>query len=450
MGDLRHAWSLTGTLFRDLVVVQVAVFLAVLWVYATLTNDLSASELGHARAAAILARAAEAGGLRTIEPLPELIDYVERHEGLRYGVAVEARWLSGSTLAPDFGQANGVFMKDSRFTVATPEGLVEGHATTSEIDGRPVLILTAGNKPDALDLAYGIWVLGTQIAVLLGPILIASLLTTWWRLRTGVRPLANLARTAASIDLDREHDGLDLTAVPGEMRPLARAFNHALGRLSASFAARKRFLDNAAHELRTPLALMAARVDSMPPGEDRKQLRRDIRRLRALSDQLLASARLSSSHASTPVVVDLEALLVDLVADYAPLAHEMGVTVGFARSGDRRKVVGHPAALIAAFANVLDNALRAEPPGGNVEVRLEDGRRVVIEDRGPGVDPAMADLVFEPFWRDGEDRGGSGLGLAIVAEIVRHHRAAIRVEATPGGGATFVIEFPTPDRIMLA
>ncbi|TNC47296.1 HAMP domain-containing histidine kinase [Rubellimicrobium rubrum] len=446
----RHAWSLTGTLFRDLVVVQVAVFLAVLWVYATLTNDLSASELGHARAAVILARAAEAGGLSAIEPLPELIDYVQRHEGLRFGVAVEARWLPGSTLMPDFGQANGVLMEDSRFTLATPGGLVEGHATTSDIEGRPVLILTAGNKPDGLDLAYGIWILGTQIAVLLGPILIASLLTTWWRLRTGVRPLANLARQAASVDLDRDHAGLDLTAVPVEMRPLAQAFNHALDRLSATFAARKRFLDNAAHELRTPLAVMAARVDAMPAGEQRTLLKRDIRRLRALSDQLLASARLSSDWAPVPAPMNLGPLLVDLVADYAPLAHEMELTVGFSQSGEPALVDGHPAALTAAFANVLDNALRAEPAGGSVEVRLKDGRRVEIEDHGPGIDPAVVGLVFEPFWRNGDARMGSGLGLAIVAEIVRHHGASIRVEATKGGGATFVIEFPPSDRLMQA
>lgn len=445
-----RAWSLTGTLFRDLVVVQVAVLLAVLWVYVRLTDDLSSSELGHARAAAILARAVEAGDLNAIEPLPELVDYVEGHDGLRYGVAVQGRWLEGSTFTPDLGQASGVTTEDIRFIAAMPAGPAEGNATTMRIDGVPVLILTVGNRPDGWDLAFGAGVLSTQIAVFLGPILLASLLTTWWRLRTGVRPLADLASEAARIDLDRTHRGLDLTAVPAEMKPLAQAFNHALERLDTAFAARKRFLDNAAHELRTPLAVMAARVDAMPASEERRLLKRDIRRLRALSDQLLASARLSSTQAPAPVPVDLEALLVELVADYAPLAHEMRLTVGFSRSGEPALVAGHPAALIAAFANLLDNALRVEPPGGGVEVRLEDGRRVAIEDHGPGIDPAVTDLIFEPFWRSSEVRQGSGLGLAIVAEILRHHRADIQVEATEGGGATFVIAFPKPEQVMRA
>ncbi|CAA9434888.1 MAG: hypothetical protein AVDCRST_MAG15-3258 [uncultured Rubellimicrobium sp.] len=445
-----RSWSLTRTLFRDLVVVEVAAFLGALWVYATLTNDLSASELGHARAALVLEQAAEAGGLREIASLPELANFLEGHEGLRYGVAVDGAWLSGSTLTPDVGRGGGLLLEEGRFTLAGSAERVEGHATTTEIDGRRVLILTVGNVPNAFDLVYGVWIILTQIAALLLPILGASFLTTWWRLRTGVRPLADLAQEAAGIDLDRAPRRLDLTAVPVELTPLAQAFNHALERLIGAFAARKRFLDNAAHELRTPLAVMAARVDSMPDGEERGLLRRDIRRLRALSDQLLASARLSSSQAPAPVLVDLEALLVELVADYAPLAHEMKLTIGFTRSGGTEPVAGDPAALTAALANVLDNALRVEPAGGSVEVRLEEGRRVVVEDHGPGIDPANKDLIFEPFWRGGEGRQGSGLGLAIVAEIARHHGATIRVKATAGGGATFIIAFPKPGQIMLA
>lgn len=425
-------------------------FLAVLWIYVLVTDDLSPSELGHARASVILADAAEAGDLRSIAPLPALLNYVQAHDGLRYGVAVGGRWLDGSTLTPDFGQASGVSMQDGQFTLATPEGTTGGQTTVTEIDSVPVLILTAGNVPDWLDLAFVGWILVKQIATLLGPILGASLLITWWRLKTELRPLDALAHEATRIDLDRTHQRLDLTAVPVELKPLAQAFNLALERLSTTFTARQRFLDNAAHELRTPLAVMSVRVDTMPPSEERRLLQRDVRRLGALSDQLLASARLSSSWAPAAVPVDLEALLVDLVADYAPLAHDMNLAVGFAMVGKPGRVTGHPVALTAAFANVLDNALRAEPAGGCVEVRLDDERRVSIEDHGAGIDPAVADLVFEPFWRNGEGRQGSGLGLAIVAEIVRHHGATIRVEPTPGGGATFVFSFPAAGGLMPA
>lgn len=103
--------------------------------------------------------------------------------------------------------------------------------------------------------------------------------------------------------------------MPAELVPLARAFNDALERLATSLAARRRFLDNTAHDLRTPLAVMRARVDALPEGEDRTLLRRDARRLGAVADQLLASARLASDYAPEPVVFGLVAPLIELVAD---------------------------------------------------------------------------------------------------------------------------------------
>ena len=422
--------------------VQVIASTAALWLYASLTDDLSANELAHARATQILARAARAGGLQSIVPSPELAAYLEGRDRLRYGVAVSGRWLEGSTVTPDLGWSSGAAVQDSRLVVATPTESIEGHTTVTEVDGVPVLILTAGNAPDAADVAYAGWIVARQGALLLGPILAASLLITWWGLSRGVRPLADLAGAASRIDLDATDQRLDTGPVPVELKPLAEAFNLALERLSRSYAGRKRFLDDAAHELRTPLAIMRARVDSMPASEDRTLLQRDLRRLGALSDQLLASARLSSHRAPAPVPVDLAALLRDLVADYAPLAHDMGLSVAFSEAGESTKILGHPAALIAAFANVLNNALRAEPRGGCIEVRVEGGLRVSSQDHGPGVDPKVASLIFEPFWRGDEKRPGSGLGLAIVAEIVRHHGATIGVEQTNGGGATFVMTFP--------
>lgn len=435
--------SLTGALFRSLALVQTIVFVAVAWAYVAFTAELSPNGLGHDRAASILADAAVAGGLDRIVLTPDLEAYLRGRDALRYGVAMGDLWLDGSTLTLDLG--DGVTLSDTRFALrgAAP---IEGLATLAKADGATLLVATAGNSPDLLDVVWYSGHLLQRVALLMGPILAGSLLITWLRLRRGIAPLGALARAAAAIDLDTPTPrSLDASGVPVELAPLAEAFNVALGRLGASFVARRRFLDNAAHELRTPLAVLRARVDAMLPGEDRTLLQRDARRLGALADQLLASARLHSGLAPAPVPVNLHALLRDLVADYAPLAHALSLDLAVVGTADAAGPVvqGHPTALTAAFANLLDNALRVEPSGGCVEVRL-DGLRVAVADHGPGLDSGSVALAFEPFWRAGEERKGSGLGLAIVAEIVRAHGATIGVEPTPNGGASFVVTFPAP------
>jgi signal transduction histidine kinase len=131
-----------------------------------------------------------------------------------------------------------------------------------------------------------------------------------------------------------------------------------------------------------------------------------------------------------------------MVADYAPLVIENHRNIEFESSGARLIVVGNRRAIECAVANLIDNALRAEPIGGSVIVRVEKGVKISVVDHGEGVPPAARELIFEPFWRGSEASPGTGLGLAIVKELVDLHRGTISLEQTPGGGSTFVIILP--------
>jgi hypothetical protein len=165
----------------------------------------------------------------------------------------------------------------------------------------------------------------------------------------------------------------------------------------------------AAHELRTPLAILAARIDSLPPGDQVAGMRRDIERMRAMVDQLLMVARLEASAARSEDLVDLVDLTRDVVADYSPLAQDRQLAL--APYCDTLLVRGDARLLHSALRNLVENAIRAEPPGGRINITVGPELVVCVIDHGPGVPEEDRERIFEPFWRrrDGHP-GGSGPG----------------------------------------
>jgi len=297
-------------------------------------------------------------------------------------------------------------------------------------------VVTAGNKPDLMDLLFYAGALGQRIAVLLLPLLAISLLVTERVLRRALRPVEQLARQAGDIEVDQLDVRFGNERLTLELRPLASALNGLVDRLHEAFAQQRRFFDNAAHELRTPIAILAARIESLPAAR-RQELAADVRRLSILSDQLLASARSSSTEAREEV--DVADLLTELVADYAPLAHRQGRGVALEMLNPL-SVVADPRGLRSVFANLLDNALRAEPSGGCVTVRLGPGREAAVIDHGSGLPPAST-RMFEPFWRGDARTDGAGLGLAIVREILLSQGFSVTASSSPKGGAVFTVLF---------
>jgi signal transduction histidine kinase len=279
------------------------------------------------------------------------------------------------------------------------------------------------------------------------PVMLVATLVTWLTIRLNMRPLRVASREAASISVDTPGQRMSTAGMVSEIVPMVRAVNAALGRLEAGIQVQRRFTANAAHELRTPLAVLRARVDSLAPGAERSTLVRDIDRLTRAVSQMLLSAQLKSRQIGPVEPVALAPLVRDVLADIAPLAHASGRDLVLKTNGKPR-VIGSAPALESAIRNLVENALRHSPQGEAVLVHVGPGGVVVVEDRGPGVPPADRQHIFEPFWRSSGQRGdGAGLGLAIVRDVAELHRGSIEVEDAPGGGARFVLTLgdqPTP------
>lgn len=225
--------------------------------------------------------------------------------------------------------------------------------------------------------------------------------------------------------------------MPAELRPLVRSINAALDRLDAGVRQQQRFAAMAAHEMRTPLAILTARIDSLQGLSEADGMRGDIVRIRTLVDQLLFAARLERRDVLFDEAVDLVALARNVVAECAPLAVSIGRDLALVPEVDRLPATGSVRAIESAVSNLVQNAMRMEPVGGTVEVVVRAPADILVVDHGPGIPPAERGLVFEPFWRRDEAYPGAGLGLTIVREAAAVHGGSISIGETLGGGATF-------------
>lgn len=298
-------------------------------------------------------------------------------------------------------------------------------------------------------------------------ILPLAVLLVWLALVRGIKPLSQLEERIRARRPD-DLSPLDDKTVPLEVAPLVSSVNDLLTRLKDSIATQKRFLADAAHQLKTPLAGLRMQADmALREGstDDLKQSLRQIGRssIRATHtvNQLLALARAESSGASIArQPCDLVRLTMDVVQDCLPHALEKRIDLGYegAQPGTRGVLLdGNATLLTELIRNLLDNAINytpssAEHPGVVTARVLADtfGKVLLlqVEDSGPGIPLAEQGLVFQPFYRVlGSEADGSGLGLPIVLEIARQHGAAVSLEdAHPGQtppGARFSVRFVT-------
>jgi two-component system OmpR family sensor kinase len=248
------------------------------------------------------------------------------------------------------------------------------------------------------------------------------------------RPVAQ-----ASAEVDRRGDQdlqpIDDRAVPAEIRPFVVAINRLLRRISQSMEAQRRFVADAAHELRSPLtalALQAERLAGADMSDTARErlaaLRRGVERSRALLDQLLALARAQASSATPATTVSARDVFRTVLEDLMPLAKAKGLDIGVTGDSDVRMVAG-AADLITLVKNLVENAIRYTPAGGRVDLSTSaTGMRakLQIEDTGPGIPEQERERVFDPFYRMmGSDEAGSGLGLSIVHTIAERMGAQI-------------------------
>jgi len=275
-------------------------------------------------------------------------------------------------------------------------------------------------------------------------VVVAALLsgaTAWFAVRQGLTPLRSAAAEVAHIDMNSLDKRLLSDDVPVEVAPFVEAVNEALMRLDAWAARQRRFTANAAHELRTPLAIMRARLENAKASSLKSELLGDASQLRSIVEEMLAAARLTEGQAPLDQRVDLSDAARRVVSDLLPLAIDRDRFIDFDCVASA-KTRGNQRAIECVLTNLVDNALRAEPSKGSVAVRLDGGGVIKVIDHGEGIAEADREMIFEPFWRKNEANPGSGLGLAIAKEIVDAHGGRIWVEETPGGGATFKVAFP--------
>ena len=303
-------------------------------------------------------------------------------------------------------------------------------------------------------------------------ILPVAVLLVWLALARGIEPLNELQqriRRRESSDLSP----IDENAAPEEVSPLVRAINDLLARLDQSIKAQKRFLADAAHQLKTPLAglrtqaelaqreIDAGHHDPMALKASLQQIARSSQNAAHMVNQLLAMARAEDEEQGAPrEAVSLATLATETVRDFVPRALDKRIDLGYEGPAWLRgrapavRVRGNEVLLRELVRNLVDNALRYTPPGGTVTVRvLADpfGQVVVlqVEDSGPGIAPGEREQVFQPFYRSlGTNVDGSGLGLAIVREIADRHAAEITLsDARPrspsgaGPGTLFTLRF---------
>ena len=274
-------------------------------------------------------------------------------------------------------------------------------------------------------------------------VLIVALTISIWTIRSSLGPLKALSAQALQIGPNTSNMRLPETRLPEEVRPLIRAVNSALDRLEYGFQAQRRFTANAAHELRTPLAVLTARLGELGTGEAVTRLGEDIDRMNRLVSQLLQVSRLQATTLQIDEPVDLNRLAANVIAFLAPLAIARDRSLGLNRTNHPVMVRASVMALEDALRNLVENAMAHTPPQTEVTVTVGSDGSLTVRDHGPGVPPAWQKRIFEPFSRGQQSsRHGAGLGLAIVAETMRAHGGSVEMRNIADGGAEFILRLP--------
>ena len=219
--------------------------------------------------------------------------------------------------------------------------------------------------------------------------------------------------------------------------------NSALERVKEGVARQRRFTANSAHELRTPIAILRGRVDKLEDIPLKDDIQRDVHRIQTILEQLLVLAQIEERGAAvSPPVLDLGDTVLSVTADYMPIALSNDRHLAFEAPPIPVFVHAYRWAIESVVMNLIENAVRAEPVGGTVLIRIKADAIIEVTDHGDGIAPLDREIIFEPFWRKDEKKPGTGLGLAIAKELVDKHHGCLWVEETAGGGATFKIALP--------
>jgi two-component system heavy metal sensor histidine kinase CusS len=322
----------------------------------------------------------------------------------------------------------------------------------AEAGGQPYTIQVAQDRSADADLTRE---LGTVVAAVLACGVLASILIGITVTKRGLRPLADLTRSLERVGPTRLHERVPPAGWPAELQPLVGAFDRMLDRLEESFTRLSQFSADLAHELRTPIANIRGEAEvalTRPRTADEYREVIDstvaeCERLSGIIDNLLFLARAEAADRQIqPTLSDGRAALEKIAGYYRTLAEERHITITCDGAGE---VYADPVLFGRAVSNLVDNALRFTPDGGEVTVAIRSSAaaaEISVRDNGAGIAPEHLPHVFARFYRADPSRNssGTGLGLALVKSITDLHGGTAEIASAVSRGTTVTLNFPAP------
>jgi signal transduction histidine kinase len=270
-----------------------------------------------------------------------------------------------------------------------------------------------------------------------------------------LRPLQKIGRQIRNVEAKNLQEPIISESNSIELVHITDAFNGMLKRLDDAFSAQRQFSANAAHELRTPLAVMQAKVEVLEknknPGKNDYQeaidmVKKQTDRLAHVVDTLLEMTKLQSAKREDRI--SLADLIEEAICDLVTVGDEKGVSL--IQKPGNAQIMGNDTLIYRAIYNLIENAIKYNHPGGEVSVEIKrngDVATVIISDTGPGISKNDWEHIFEPFFRVDKSRnsatGGAGIGLALVREIAYHHGGGVRVLQSSEQGTQIELNLPT-------
>lgn len=315
----------------------------------------------------------------------------------------------------------------------TRDGVAMQAATAARVHGGQtwyVQIAASDRMAEWLRQAFGLPALRNGM-VMIGVIFLAVFLAaTHWTLQRMLRPLRVAAAQAQGITPQTLDARLQARELPREFQPLVDAFNHVLDRLEAGYRNQQEFMAMAAHELKTPLALLRAEIEMEPADRRNPRLLQDVDHIARQVQQLLHLSEASEQRQYRITDVEAPAVVAEACSYMARTCAHSGIRVSAQIEAGARTWRADRGALFILLKNLVENAIQHSPPGSVVTVRA-DGQGFAVIDQGCGVAAADLDNIFKRFWRSDARRDvGAGLGLPICVAIAHVH--GWRIEARPG------------------
>lgn len=345
-------------------------------------------------------------------------------------------------MIPSQATETGLFAQNWTTRLRTSEGqlLVAAHKIDDREDQLRLIFVMTGDPGRlmlsalAAEFAQHIWLPILPVAL----ILIAS---NALMIRRGLEPVALAAEWARGIRPGLPAPAMPAGSLPAEITDLVGATQRSLQRLNTALAAEKRRAAEAAHALRTPVAVLVARLDALPPGEITERLRADLAALARTVNQVLASARAEALNVADDMRTDLGRVAGSVTAALAPFAYGRGMDLSLRVAEAPVVAIADADGVEVALSNLVENAI-LHAGRGHIEISVGPGPQIRVRDEGPGLPPGGGRRLFEPFWRGADaPAGGSGLGLAIVDRLQQAQGGYVSARSHQGGGAEFVLSF---------